>query len=79
MEELLFVFKIVAEILIVCGGIAFLFCFVFGAKLLWEMFKLSLYTAKLVHKWTNYKKIPVEGREEALKSKYFEDDTKEIK
>lgn len=79
MEHLLWIFTIVAEILIVCGGIAFLFCFLFGAKLLWEMFKLSLYTSKLIHKWSKYKQIPVEGKEEAQKSEYFKDDTEETK
>lgn len=79
MDSLIWIFTLVAQILIICGGIAFLICFGFGAKLLWEMMKLSIYTSRLIHKWSNYKKIPVEGREEADKSGHFEDDTSKIK
>jgi hypothetical protein len=43
------------------------------------MLKLAIYTSKLVNKWNQYKRIPLEGREEALKSSQFSDDTKEIK
>ena len=59
MQEIEAVFTIVAKILIYSGGVAFLICFLFGAKLIWEMFKLA--------------------REEAHKSGYFDDDTKDIK
>lgn len=79
MEEVQVVFTTVAKILIYCGGAVFLICFFMGAKLLWEMLKLAIYTHKLVNKWSQYKRIPIEGREDALKSKHFEDDTKEIK
>ena len=56
MQEIEAVFTIVAKILIYSGGVAFLICFLFGAKLIWEMFKLALYTSKLIHKWSNYKR-----------------------
>jgi hypothetical protein len=79
MQEIEIVATFVAKVLIYCGGLAFLICFFFGAKLLWEMFKLTIYTSKLINKWSNYKKIPVEGREAADKSGHFDDDTKNIK
>lgn len=79
MEEIEVVATFVAKVLIYSGGFVFLICFLFGAKLLWEMFKLAIYTSRLVNKWNQYKRIPIEGREDALKTKYFEDDTKEIK
>lgn len=79
MEELLWIFTLVAQVIIVCGGIAFLFCFYVGAKLLYDMFRLSVFTMKSIHKWGNYKKIPAEGREEADKSGHFNDETKDIK
>lgn len=79
MEEMQIVATFVAKVLIYSGGLMFLICFLFGAKVLWEMFKLALYTSKLVNKWSQYKRIPLEGREEALKSNLFSDDTKEIK
>jgi hypothetical protein len=79
MQEIEAVATFVAKILIYCGGAAFLICFLFGAKLLWEIVKLALYTQKLINKWGQYKRIPVEGRAEADRSGHFEDDTKEIK
>ena len=79
MEQVYHIFTIVAQVIIVCGGITFLICFAFGAALLWQMFKLALYTSKLVNKWSQYKRLPVEAREEAEKSGYFNDDTKDIK
>ena len=79
MEEIQIVATFVAKVLIYSGGLVFLVCFLFGAKVLWEMLKLALYTSKLVNKWNQYKRIPIEGREEALKSNHFSDDTKEIK
>lgn len=79
MEEIQLVAIFVAKILIYCGGIAFLICFLFGAKLLWEIVQLAFYTQKLISKWGQYKRIPVEDREKADKSGHFEDDTKEIK
>ena len=79
MEEIQAVAIFVAKVLIYCGGAAFLICFLFGAKLLWEIVKLALYTQKLISKWGQYKRLPVEAREQAEKSGHFEDDTKEIK
>ena len=79
MEDLAWIATLVAKVIIVCGGLAFLICFYFGAKLLWEMIKLSIYTSRLIHKWGKYKTLPVEAREEADKSGKFDDDTKNIK
>jgi hypothetical protein len=79
MQEIEAVFTVVAKILIYCGGAAFLVCFFFGARLIWEMVKLAIYTHKLINKWGNFKKLPIEAREEAVKSGYFDDDTKDIK
>ena len=79
MEEIQAVAIFVAKVLIYCGGVAFLICFLFGAKLLWEIVKLALYTQKLISKWGQYKRLPVEARAEAEKSGNFDDDTKEIK
>lgn len=79
MNEILEIFTIVAQVFIICGGVMFIACFVVGAVLVWQMFTLSAYTYRLIHKWNNYKRIPVEGREEADKSKHFNDDTKDIK
>ncbi len=79
MQEIEAVAIFVAKILIYCGGVAFLICFLFGAKLLWELVKLALYTQKLITKWGQYRRIPVEARNIADKSGYFDDDTKEIK
>ena len=79
MEEVQLVAIFVAKILLYCGGVAFLICFFFGARLIWEMVKLAIYTHKLINKWGNFKKLPVEAREEAVKSGYFDDDTKNIK
>ena len=79
MEEVQLVAIFVAKILLYCGGIAFLICFFFGAKLVWEMVKLGIYTHKLINKWGNFRKLPVEAHEEAHKSGYFDDDTKDIK
>lgn len=79
MEEVQLVAIFVAKILLYCGGIAFLICFFFGARLIWEMVKLAIYTHKMINKWGNFKKLPVEARAEAVKSGYFDDDTKDIK
>ncbi len=79
MEEIQLVFTFVAKVLIYCGGVAFLICFLFGAKLIWEIVKLAIFTQKMVNKWGQYKRLPVEARGEADKSGYFDDDTKEIK
>lgn len=79
MEEIQIVATFVAKILIYSGGAVFLLCFLLGARLAWEMFKLAVYTMRLANKWGQFRKLPVEAREEAVKSGYFEDDTKEIK
>ena len=79
MEEIQAVATFVAKILIYSGGALFLVAFFFGARLLWEMFKLALYVMKLTNKWGQFKKLPIEARDEAVRSGYFEDDTKEIK
>lgn len=57
----------------------FLVCFLVGATLMWQMFSLSVYTYKLMHKWSRYKRIPLEGRAEADASGKFPDDTANIK
>lgn len=79
MEQLKDVFLIVAQVFIYCGAAMFIVCFCFGAVLLWQMLILSAYTYKMMHKWSRYKRIPVEGRAEADASKHFPDDTKDIK
>jgi hypothetical protein len=79
MEEIQAVATFVAKVLIYCGGAMFLICFLFGAKLIWEIVKLALYTQKLITKWGQYKRLPVEVRAEAEKSGNFDDDTKNIK
>jgi hypothetical protein len=79
MEEVQLVAIFVAKVLLYLGGVAFLICFLFGAKVLWEVVKLAFYTQRLITKWGQYKRLPVEARGEADKSGYFDDDTKEIK
>jgi hypothetical protein len=73
------VFSIVAQIFIYCGAAMFIACFCMGALLMWQMFSLSMYTYKMLYKWNRFKKIPIEGRAEAIKSGKFPDDTENIK
>lgn len=79
MNEIFDIFTVVAQVLIICGGIMFVACFIVGAVLVWQMFTLSAYTYRLIHKWNNYKRIPVHGRAEADKSGKFPDDTENVK
>ena len=68
MEEVQLVAIFVAKILLNCGGVAFLMCFFFGAKLVWEMVKLAIYPHQLIYRWVNVRKLPVEALVEAVKS-----------
>lgn len=79
MENLQQVFSIVAQVFIYCGAIMFIACFCVGAFLMWQMMTLTVYTYRMMYKWSRYKRIPIEGRAEADASGRFPDDTANIK
>jgi hypothetical protein len=71
MEELTFVFTLVAKILIYCGGIMFLVCFLMGAYTLYQLFSTTLYTIRITKMWQQFAKMTPEEKAEALKNHRF--------
>jgi hypothetical protein len=71
MEELTFVFTLVAKILIYCGGVMFLVCFLMGAYTLYQVFSTTLYTIRLTKMWQQFAKMTPEEKVEALKNDRF--------
>jgi hypothetical protein len=71
MEDLTIVFTFVAKILIYCGGIAFLTCFIMGAYTIYQIFSTTLYTIKITKMWQDFNKLSPEAKMEALKSDRF--------
>ena len=71
MEELTFVFTLVAKILIYCGGVMFLVCFLMGAYTLYQLFTTTLYTIRITKMWQEFAKMTPEEKALAIKNDRF--------